>query len=163
LGLIAAHDLDRAELADDVGALERVVEVLAAPEDPRHARALEELVAHDLVPEVVDLLVLGEEAVAAEIEAVAVGVDDRLGDAADLVVGLQHDHVLAGLGQQVARGQPGGPGADDDVGRRLRSARALGGGRVAIGGSEGGELSGGGHDGQHCPLSRANSPAANGS
>ena len=48
-------------------------------------RALEELLLHDLVPEVVDLLDLGEEAVAAEVEAVAVA-DLGAGDAADLSV-----------------------------------------------------------------------------
>jgi hypothetical protein len=82
----AAHELDRAELLDDVGALERVVEVAAAPVDARHARAHQELVAHDLEPEVVDLFALGEEAVPAEVEAVALGVDHGLGEAADLLV-----------------------------------------------------------------------------
>ena len=53
---------------------------------------------------------------AAEVEAVAVGVDDGLGDAADLVVGLEDDDLLAGLGQQVAGGQPGRAAADDDIG-----------------------------------------------
>ena len=112
----AAHELDRTELLDDVGALERVVEVAPAPVDARHARAHEELVAHDLQPEVVDLLALGEEAVPAEVEAVALGVDDGLGQAADLLVGLQHDHAPAGLGQLIARGQPGRAAADDDIG-----------------------------------------------
>src|SRR6185312_13400431 len=36
----AAHELDRAELLDDVGALQRVVEVAAAPVDARHARRI---------------------------------------------------------------------------------------------------------------------------
>ena len=52
--------------------LQRIVEELAVPVDARHARAQQELLAHDLVPEVVDLLGLGEEAVAAEVEAIAV-------------------------------------------------------------------------------------------
>ncbi len=51
---------------------------------------LRELLVHHLVPEVVDLVDLGEEAVAAEIEAVAVP-DLGLGDAADLVLRLEHD------------------------------------------------------------------------
>lgn len=83
-----------------------------------HARALEELVAHDLVPEIVDLLVLREEPVATEVEAVAVGINDRLGDTADLVVGLEHDDLLARLGQQVPGGQPSRSTADHDVGMR---------------------------------------------
>jgi hypothetical protein len=47
--------------------------------------------------------------VAAEVEAVAVRVDDGLGDAADLVVGLEDDDLLALLGQQVAAVRPAGP------------------------------------------------------
>ena len=81
VGEAGADELDRAELADHVHAVERVLEELAVPEDARLARALEELLLHHLVPEVVDLLGLGEEAVAAEVEAVAVA-DLGLGDAA---------------------------------------------------------------------------------
>ena len=99
----AEHELPRAELLDDVHAVEGVVEELAAPEDAAHARAHEELVAHDLQPEVVDLLGLREEAMAAEVEAEALGVDDRLGDAADLLVGLEDDDLLAGLGHAGTR------------------------------------------------------------
>jgi uncharacterized protein YbjT (DUF2867 family) len=67
------------------------------------------------VPEVVDLLDLGEEAVAAEVEPVAV-TDGGLGDAADLVLGLEHHDGQALLGQQIAGGQPGGAAAQDDCG-----------------------------------------------
>ena len=86
----AARELDRAELADHVGAAQRIVEVAVVPVDPRHARAAQELVAEDLVPEVVHLDRLREEAMAAEVEAVAVALD-RLGDPADLVVGLEDE------------------------------------------------------------------------
>ena len=65
------------------------------------------------MPEVVDLLDLGEEAVAAEVEAVAVA-DGGLGDAADLVLGLEHDTGEPLLGEQVAGGQAGGAAAEDD-------------------------------------------------
>jgi hypothetical protein len=96
------------------------------------------------VPEVVDLLVLGEEAVAAEVEAVAVGVDDGLGDAADLVVGLEDDDLLALLGQQVAGGQAGGAAADDHeralVLGPVEAVRANG-----LVGLKGREVRGGGH------------------
>ena len=50
----------------------------------------QELLAEHLVPERLDLGRLGEEAMAAEIEAVAVALD-RLREAADLVVGLEHE------------------------------------------------------------------------
>ena len=59
---------------------------------------------------------LGEEAVAAEVEAVAVA-DGGLGDAADLVLGLEHHHGQALLREQVAGGQAGGAAAEDH--RRL--------------------------------------------
>ena len=111
VGHAGEEQLDRAELADDVHALQRIVEELAVPVDPRHARALEELLPHHLVPEGVDLLGLGEEAVPAEVEAVAVA-HLGLGQAADLVLGLEHDHGPALTGEQVARGQPGGTAAE---------------------------------------------------
>ena len=119
--------VDRAELLHHVRAAQRVVEELraalaVAPVDARHPRALEELLAHDLVPEVVDLLHLREEAVAAEVEAVAVA-HRGLRDAAHLVLGLEHDHRQALLGEQVARGQAGGAGAEDH-GRLLGHVRA---------------------------------------
>jgi hypothetical protein len=54
--------------------------------------------------------------VAAEIEAVAVRIDDRLRQPADLILGLEDDDAAAGLGEQIAGGQPCGAAADDDVG-----------------------------------------------
>jgi hypothetical protein len=57
--------------------------------------------------------------VTAEVEAVAVA-DLGLGDSADLVLGLENDHRPALLGEQVARGQPGGTAAEhrDRLARR---------------------------------------------
>ncbi len=111
----AARQLHRAELLDHVHALQRILEELVVPVDPALARALEELLLHDLVPEVVDLLDLGEEAVAAEIEAVAVP-DLGARDAADEFSGLEHDHRLALLDQLVAGGQARRSRAEDDDG-----------------------------------------------
>ncbi len=125
VGEAGAGQLDRAELLDDVASVERVVEELAVPEDARHAGAEQELLAHHLVPEIVDLLGLGEEAVAAEIEAVAVA-DLGLGQAADLVLGLEHDDRHALAGEQVAGGEPGRASAED----RHRTLAGGGGGRV---------------------------------
>ena len=62
------------------------------------------------MPERVDLDRLREEPVAAEIEPVAVDLD-RLRQAADLILGLEHEHVAAGLAEQVTRGQACGPGS----------------------------------------------------
>ena len=62
---------------------------------------------------------------AAEVEAVAVRVDDGLGQAADLVLGLEDDDLAAGLGQQVAGGQAGGASADDDVGTAVAPVVAV--------------------------------------
>src|SRR5205807_713243 len=60
---------DRAELRQGIDGLERVVEELAVIVDPAHPRPGEELVAEDLAPEAVDLVALGEEAVAADVQA----------------------------------------------------------------------------------------------
>ena len=62
------------------------------------------------VKEVVDLLGLGEEAMPAEVEAIAVA-DLGLGEAADLVLGLEDDHGHALLGEQISGGEAGGAAA----------------------------------------------------
>ena len=123
-----ARQLDRTELPDHVHALERILEELVVPVDPALARTLEELLLHDLVPEVVDLLDLGEEAVAAEVEAVAVA-HLGAGDPADLVGGLEHDHGLALLGQKISRCQAGRTTAQHDD-RMVGSDVGARGGRV---------------------------------
>ena len=69
------------------------------------------------MPQVVDLGRLREEAVAAEVEAVAVALD-RLREPADLVVGLEDDDVAARLAEQVPGGEARGAAAEDE--RRLR-------------------------------------------
>src|SRR5581483_9901894 len=97
----AARELHRAELLDHVRAAQRVVEIAVVPVDARHARTQQELVAHHLVPEVVDLLRLGEEAVAVAL--------DRLRKAADLVLGLEDDRVMTLLAEQVTGGETGRP------------------------------------------------------
>ena len=86
----AAHRLDRAEVRSAFIGFERVVVELAAVVDAAHPGPLEELVgAEDLEPEVVDRLDLGEEPVAADVEAPAVALDGAA-DPADDVVGLEH-------------------------------------------------------------------------
>ncbi len=73
---------------------------------------------HDLLPEGIDLRILGEEAMAAKIHAVAV-VADGLGDAADGVALLDDDDadVVSGLLLQVVCcRQARGAGADDEYG-----------------------------------------------
>ena len=56
---------------------------------------------------------LGEEAVTAEIEAIAVDLD-RLRQPADLSVGLEHDDRAAQPAEQVARGQTSGAAAENE-------------------------------------------------
>jgi hypothetical protein len=128
VGEAGARQLDGAELLDDVAAVERVVEELAVPEDARHPGAQQELLTHHLVPEVVDLLGLGEEAMAAEIEAVAVA-HLGLGQAADLVLGLEDDDGHSLLGEQVAGGETRGASAEN---RHRALAGRTGGGVDAI-------------------------------
>jgi hypothetical protein len=66
------------------------------------------------VPHVVDFLRLREEAMAAQVEAVAVLLD-RLGDAAELVLGLHDENRLAALGEVVRSSQAGRAAADYEV------------------------------------------------
>jgi hypothetical protein len=78
------------------------------------ARALEELVVlQDLVPEVLDRLHLGEEPVAADVEAPPVPLDGAA-DAPHHVVALEHRRHDARLRELVRGREAGGPGADDD-------------------------------------------------
>ena len=113
----AAGELDRAELPDHVGPAQRIVEVALVPVDARHAWTQQELVAEHLVPQRVDLDRFREEAMAAQIEAVAVDLDG-LGQPSHLLLGLQHDRIGPGLAELIRRGEAGGPAAEDE--RRLR-------------------------------------------
>ena len=88
VGERAERRLDDPEARDDVLRHERVGEELALVVDPREPRPGEELVAEHLVPQALDRLQLREEAVAAEIEPVALELD-RLRDPADDAVGLE--------------------------------------------------------------------------
>jgi hypothetical protein len=98
--------------------LERVVEEPAAVVDAAHARPHQEvLVGQDLVPQRLDRPGLGEEAVAADVEAPSPALHGPA-DAADHVVGLEDGRPHPGLDQLVGGGQPGRPGPDDDDGGR---------------------------------------------
>ena len=67
------------------------------------------------MPELLDLRDLREETVTAQVEAPAVPLD-RAADAADQVVGLEHEGVLALLGEQVGGGEATGAGTRNDDG-----------------------------------------------
>ena len=81
------------------------------------------------MPERLDLGHLGEEAVAADVEAPAVALDGAA-DAADDVSASSTVDVLAPLAQLVGGGQPGGAGADDDDVVRGRALVLVSRGRV---------------------------------
>jgi hypothetical protein len=104
----AARQLDRPDLADDVLKAKGIVDEAPAPEDPRQPRAQEQLVAEHLVPQVLHLARLREEAVAAEVEAVAVA-HHRARQPSDLGAGLAHDDRAVGAREDVACRQPGRP------------------------------------------------------
>ncbi len=80
----------------------------------------------DVEPPLHDPLVLGEEAMPADIDAVTLVVEG-LGDAADGIGGLQHDHArIRALQQLVGCRQACWPGTGDDGGllhRRTLPAR----------------------------------------
>src|SRR5581483_3784623 len=98
----------------------RVVEQLVVVVDAAHPRPQQEVVLReDLVPELLDRLDLGEEAMAADVEPPTVALDGPA-DTADDVVGLEHRDRLADFGQRVCRGESGGSGADHHDVRILR-------------------------------------------
>ena len=109
----AAHSLDRAQVPKGVHSLDRVSEEPAAVVDAREPAPVQQLGAEDLRPQLLDLVVLGEEAVAADVEPVAV-VLDRAGQPSDLPgVALDHRDRDAALHQLVGGGQPGRARAHD--------------------------------------------------
>ena len=82
------------------------------------------------MPQALDGVDLGEEAVATDVEPPAVALGGPA-DAADDVVGLEHRAGMAGLAQLVGGGQAGRPGADcDDVGAAVVAADGLTGSSV---------------------------------
>src|SRR5690348_5027631 len=103
----AAGRLVEAEPPDDVLGGDRIREVLAVVEDAGEPRPGEEVLAEHLVPEALDGLELREEAVAPEVEAVAVELD-RLRQAADRSVGFEDGSGLSEASEHVRGGQAGG-------------------------------------------------------
>jgi hypothetical protein len=111
----AARQLEGADLAHDVGEAQRVVDEAPAPEDPREPVAHEQLVAEHLLPQRLHLGRLREEAMAAEVEAIAVAHDGAR-QPADLRVGLEdHDGALV-VREHVACRQPSRPAAEHGEG-----------------------------------------------
>ena len=112
------------EVAEGVAQLDRVVVELALVEDAAHPGAEKEvLVGQDLVPELLDGRDLGEEAVAADVEAPTVPLHGAA-DASDHRVLLHHHHRVPRLGQQVGGGEPGRSTADDHHRRSGRGGRS---------------------------------------
>ncbi len=102
------------EVAQRVGRLERVVVELAAVVDAAHPRAHQEvLVGQDLVPERLDLGHLGEEPVAADVEAPALALGGTA-DATDHGVALDDGDRHVALHQLERGGEPGRSGSDHD-------------------------------------------------
>ena len=109
VGEAAQDGLPQPQVPQRVDRLERVVVELALVVDPAHAGPQHEVaLGQDLVPEGLHLGNLGEETVAAQVEAPPVP-DHGAADAAHHVIGLEHDRVLPPLGQEIGRGEPSGP------------------------------------------------------
>ena len=112
--LDVAEDDPRAFVDPDIGQgienLERVIVVLPAVVDPALARNGDEFVAKHLAPHLLDFANLGEEAVAADIEAIAL-VRLGPGDPAHQVARFEHHRaiIVRTALQLVCGGQPAGP------------------------------------------------------
>jgi hypothetical protein len=112
---VAQHHQDRLddpEAHQGVERLERVVEEAVVVEDPRHAGPAQELAAEHLLPDLVHLVHLGEEAVAAHVEVIAL-VLERAGKPAHVRVLLEHGGPVPELGQLAGGGEARGSAADD--------------------------------------------------
>ena len=109
-----ADGVDEAEAAQRVHRLERVVEEFAVVVDPRQPRPAEEVGAEHLPPQLLHRSDLGEEAVAADVEAEPL-VFDGAGDAAHLPVLFEDDGGAAAAREDVRGSQPGRTAANDDM------------------------------------------------
>ena len=103
------------------------MEELAVVVDPAHPRAGDELVAQDLAPDRVDLVALGEEPVAADVEAIPLVLVGPADPADQPGVGFEHHAGAAVLAQLVGSRQPRrtaagnhrAMGGNDGLGRRI--------------------------------------------
>ena len=105
-------DIDEAEIGDDVGGAERVIEEAAAIEDAGFAVDGSTRVADDLAPDAVDARILGEEAVGSDVDALTPEVEASA-HAADLGPGLEDLYLHPELLKTVGGGESGRSGADD--------------------------------------------------
>src|SRR5207245_7217256 len=112
LALRYANPLRRPDGPERCGRFERLRRLASSVVDARKAIAGQHLRAEDLGPEVFDLLVLGEEPVAADVEAVALVLHGASQPAHVGRVLLDHRGRYVVLHQLVSRGQPGRAGAD---------------------------------------------------
>jgi len=109
----ASDRLQRPQVPERVGCLERIREIASSVVDTRKAVPRQHLRAEDLGPEVFDLLVLGEEPVASDVEPVALVLDRASQPAHVGRVFFDHRGRDVVLHQLIGRGQPGRAGADD--------------------------------------------------
>ena len=100
---IAFHE---AEALQRVRGLQGIVEVIAVVVDPGHAGTLMNSVPQHFVPERFHRRDLGEEAVAADVEAEAL-VLRSAGDPSHHVIAFEHRDGIPLLGEEIGRGQTG--------------------------------------------------------
>src|SRR5581483_7829878 len=93
----------------------RVVKVLISIIDPRQTRPFQELVAQHFIPDLPHLPPFGKEAVATDVEKIAL-VIDRPGDTADDVIGFENYRRDVVAGKFIGGSEPGRSAADDDHG-----------------------------------------------
>ena len=107
---IAEHAGGRAQKAQIPQSLKRAQRVgieFALVIDPAHARALNEVVGENFIPQIDHLLRFGKEAVAADIKTVSF-VFNRAADPADIgSIAFDDRDRFALFGQQIACGKPG--------------------------------------------------------
>src|SRR5258708_3700907 len=110
----ASDGLDRSQVPQRVSRLDRICEEATAVVDARQPAPGQHLVAEDLRPQVFDLLVLGEEPVAADVEPVALVLDGASQASYLLGVLLEDRDRDVVLEKLIGGSQPSGAGAHDD-------------------------------------------------
>ncbi len=123
VGSSTAHGLDRAERLERLDRLQGVAEVLAVVVDAGRARTSQEIIAEEIGPVVLDLRGLREEAVAADVEPVALVLGRPRDSANVLGICLKYRGLDASAGEEVGRGESRWSASDDDgvLGHRGRS------------------------------------------
>lgn len=108
-----AERADRADRLEHVGQADRIGKILPLEVDPAHPVHPDELVCHEVLDPGVDFPILGELAMAADVEPEAF-MRERVAQPAHVALLLEEQGLAALIRQMTSGGETGRPGAQDD-------------------------------------------------